>query len=321
MRIALVFTTLISTSVFAAKVSSEKQVAIKGGLFKMGCTGCSLEDALPLHEVIVDSFKISETPVTNAQFRRFVKDTAYLTTAERPLDPKDFPGVSRDDLQSGSTLFRPPSLFRGLHNPLDWWEFKVGANWKKPMGPSGPKAKDDYPVVHVSFEDAKTYCEWRKGRLPTEAEYEYAARGGLKEMPYAWGDKLKPGGKWVANIWQGAFPVSNSKDDGFAGLSPVKAFPTNNYGLYDMGGNVWQWTADWYRPDYFQKLASTGSPSKNPKGPSSSYDPKDPNMPKRVQKGGSHLCSDNYCSRYFVGSRGKGEVSTGSGHLSFRCAW
>ena len=303
-----------------ANKTSRKKILIPQGTFTMGCTGCDIEDALPLHKVSLDSFWISETPVTNKEFRVFVKETSYVTTAEKKLDPRDFPGVPVEKLRAGSTVFRKPDIFKGLHNPLSWWEFRYGANWKKPAGSKGGAAKDEYPVVHVSYLDAVQYCKWAGGRLPTEAEFEYAARGGLEGKKYAWGDSKKPEGKWVANIWQGLFPMKNKKEDGYEGLSPVKAFPPNGYKLYDMGGNVWQWVEDWYRPDYYRELKKAGV-AKNPKGPTESFDPQEPGVPKKVQKGGSHLCADNYCTRFYVGSRGKGEISTGSGHLSFRCAW
>ncbi len=302
-------------------MSQTERVTIKAGSFDMGCTKCNMPDALPIHKVMLDAFEIAQTVTSNTEFKAFVDATSYVTTAEQPLDPKDFPGVPKDKLKSGSTLFKVPTFFRGLWDHLSWWEYKVGASWKLPQGPKGPPAQPNYPVVHVSYSDAEAYCKWRKGRLPTEAEFEFAARGGLKGKAYSWGDKIKPKGKWVANIWQGTFPLTNSKEDGYEALSPIKAFPPNGYGLYDMGGNVWQWTSDWYRPDYFSYLAKQDKPAKNPRGPTSSIDPQEPGTQKKVQKGGSHLCSDRYCSRYYVGSRGRGEVSTGSGHLSFRCAW
>ena len=315
------FTTILMIAALDLCHAADDIIQIPGGEFMMGCTGCTMADALPIHRVAIQSFKISKTPVTNKQFKLFVSQTSYVTTAERPLDPKDFPGVPKEKLKIGSTLFRFPSFFRGFANPLDWWEYREGASWKTPKGPKGPKAIDNHPVVHVSYRDAVEYCRFKGGRLPTEAEYEYAARGGLKGKRYSWGDVLKPNGKWAANIWQGSFPMHNTKEDGFIGLSPVMSFPPNGYGLYDMGGNVWHWTSDWYRPDYFQNLHALKKTAKNPKGPGSSFDPNEPGALKKVQKGGSHLCSDRYCSRYFVGSRGKGEVSTGSGNLSFRCVF
>lgn len=290
-------------------------VKIPGGTFSMGCTGCDMPDALPVHEVQLDAFFITETPITNKDFKAFVRATSYVTTAEKPLDPTEFPGVPKENLKAGSTLFKTPKVFKGLNDPLSWWEFKVGASWRRPTGTLGETPDDSLPVVHVSYHDAKAYCAFKKSRLPTEAEFEYAARGGLKNKKYAWGDQFKPGGKWQSNTWQGSFPMVNNKADGYLRLAPVKAFPKNGYGLYGMGGNVWQWTSDWYRPDYFKQ-----SPRKNPQGPKNSFDPDEPGVPKKVQKGGSYLCSPEYCQRYFVGSRGKGELNTGSGHVGFRCA-
>jgi formylglycine-generating enzyme required for sulfatase activity len=294
-------------------------VWIPGGTFWMGCDDCGMPDTKPVHLVSVRGFWMDKTPITNAQFARFVRETKYVTVAERPLDPKDFPGVPADKLVAGAAVFVHPETDVPLDNPLRWWQYVPGANWKHPEGPrSAVKDRADHPVVHIAWEDAVAYLKWAGRRLPTEAEFEFAARGGLDRQHYAWGDELKPGGKWPANIWQGHFPSKDTGEDGYRRTSSVTAFPPNGFGLYDVGGNVWQWCADWYRPDYYQQFASTATPADNPTGPDRSFDPAEPGAAKRVVRGGSFLCSDRYCSRYLVGSRGKAEISSGASNLSFR---
>lgn len=286
---------------------------IQGGKFLMGAD--EFPDSRPMHKITVDGFFIDEHEVTNAEFARFVIATNYKTVAERPLNPADYPGVPADKLVPGSAVFTPTANSVSLDNPLQWWNYVPGASWSQPEGKgSSIKGKENYPVIHVSYEDAAAYAKWAGKRLPTEAEWEYAAQGGKGNHTYYWGDELKPGNKWTANIYQGSFPDKNTKEDGYAGAAPVKSFPPNSYGLYDMDGNVWEWCQDLYRPDYYQK-----SVAKNPQGPKDSYDPDEPNAIKRVQRGGSFLCSDDYCIRYKAGSRGKGEVSSGSNNLGFRC--
>jgi len=202
-----------------------------------------------------------------------------------------------------------------LDNHLAWWKYVPGASWRHPEGPGSTiNGREDHPVVHVCYHDAVAYANWAGKRLPTEAEWEYAARGGLDQKRYCWGDELCPDGKWQANIWQGEFPYLNTEEDGFRGTAPAASFPANGFGLHDMSGNVWEWCADWYRPDYYLE-----SPDRNPQGPSSSHDPMEPGMPKRVQRGGSFLCSDMYCVRYMPGGRGKGALDSGSSHVGFRC--
>ena len=302
------------------KESNEGMVWISGGTFWMGCENCEMPDALPMHVVKVDGFWMDTTPVTNAAFEKFVKATGYLTIAERPPDPKDFPGAPPEMLVPGSAVFTPPHHEVSLDTPLQWWRYGKGASWKQPEGPgSNVVDRQNHPVVHIAWEDAMAYAKWAGKRLPTEAEFEFAARGGLDRNLYSWGNELKPGGKWPANIWQGRFPVENRVEDGYAATSPVRAFPPNGYGLYDVGGNVWQWCSDWYRPDYFASFKSSSTPVDNPIGPDDSFDPQEPGIPKRVQKGGSFLCSDAYCTRYLVGSRGKGATDSGSSNVGFRC--
>ena len=220
---------------------------------------------------------------------------------------------------AGSTVFTPTTNAVPLNDYYQWWRYVHGANWRHPTGPdSDLKGRGNYPVVQIAYADAVAYAKWAGKRLPTEAEWEFAARGGLTGKTYAWGDELKPGGRWMANIYEGQFPVKDTGADGFAGIAPVAQFPPNGYGLYDMAGNVWQWCSDWYRPDYYTTLKLTGAIIRNPQGPSSSYDPGD-DQPQRVHRGGSFLCTDQYCTRYMMGTRGKGDVDTGSNHVGFRC--
>ncbi|MBI1917545.1 MAG: formylglycine-generating enzyme family protein [Planctomycetes bacterium] len=295
-------------------------VWIPGGTFFMGESHeRSFGDARPVHEVELDGFWMDATEVTNAQFARFVTETGYVTVAEQQPDPRDFPDVSREELVPFSAKFVPPSRETPIRTLREWWQPVPGACWHAPEGAaSSVKGRENHPVVHVCWEDAVAYAKWAGKRLPTEAEWEYAARGGLDRKRYVWGDELKPGGKWQANIWQGDFPYQDTKEDGFHGTAPVASFPPNGFGLYDMAGNVWEWCADWYRPDYY-----ANSPKKNPPGPASSYDASEvgvnPYLPKRVQRGGSFLCSDVYCIRYLPGGRGKGEVKSSMPHVGFRC--
>ena len=278
-----------------------------------------MPDALPAHLVAVDGFWMDRAPVTNAEFARFVKETGHVTVAERPLDPAQYPGVPRDKLVSGSAVFAPTSTPVPLDNPLQWWRYTAGASWKHPEGPSSNVAdRADHPVVHVAYDDVVAYAKWVGKRLPTEAEFEFAARGGLDRNRYPWGNEMTPGGKAVANTWQGQFPARDRGEDGHLGTSPVTAFPPNGFGLYDMGGNVWQWCSDWYRPDTYAERVKAATLARNPPGPESSFDPQEPGAAKRVLRGGSYLCTDQYCARYLVGSRGKSEVSSGTSNLGFR---
>ena len=311
------------------KSAPEGMVWIPGGEFEMGAVvnghGSSempmaSNDAEPIHRVRVDGFWMDKTVVTNEQFAKFVEATGYVTVAERAPTKEEFPTAPAENLVAGSVVFSPPGHEVPLNNPLRWWNYVKGANWRHPSGPeSDIKGKEKYPVVQIAYPDAEAYAKWAGKRLPTEAEYEWAERGGLSGKTYAWGDEFRPNGKWMANTWQGKFPVKDTAEDGYAGLAPVAHFPPNGYGLYDMAGNVWEWCSDWYRADYYAQLAKVGGVAVNPQGPDSSFDPDEPTEKKRVHRGGSFLCNDQYCSRYIVGTRGKGEVNTGTNHLGFRC--
>lgn len=304
-------------------------VWIPGGEFSMGAMDPpainevgmhAAADARPIHRVYVDGFWMDKTDVTNEEFARFVKATGYVTVAERTPHAEDFPGAPPENLVAGSVVFSPPDHPVPLNNQFQWWSYVKGANWRHPEGPkSNLKGREKYPVVQMAYEDALAYAKWAGKRLPTESEWEFAARGGLAGKPYPWGDQFRPNGKWMANTYQGHFPNTDTGDDGYVGIAPVAQFPTNGYGLYDMAGNVWQWTSDWYRPDYYARLLAAGDVARNPQGPNTPYDPAEPTEKKKVHRGGSFLCTDQYCSRYVVGTRGKGEVSTGTNHLGFRC--
>ena len=310
---------VVTNTTPAPTQAPDGMVWIPGGTFWMGCDDCDMPDTEPVHLVTVDAFWIDRTPITNAQFEQFVNATGYITIAERRPDPKDYPGVDPSKLVAGSAVFIPPQSDVPLDDATQWWRYIPGASWRHPEGPGTViDGREDHPVVHVAWVDAVAYAKWAGKRLPTEAEFEFAARGGLDRNLYAWGNELKRDGRWAANIWQGRFPSNNTREDGYLGTSPVTAFPANGFGLFDVGGNVWQWCSDWYRPDYFATLASSGV-AHNPQGPPDSYDPQEPGALKRVQKSGSFLCSDRYCSRYLVGSRGRGAIDSGGSNTSFRC--
>jgi formylglycine-generating enzyme required for sulfatase activity len=313
--------------------SPEGMVYIPGGEFSMGsldptememsCGGDQpMDDARPLHRVYVDGFFMDATEVTNEQFAQFVKATGYVTVAERTPTHEEFPDAPEENLVAGSVVFSPAPRPVPLNDHYQWWSYVPGANWRHPTGPQDTiTGREKFPVVHISYEDAAAYAQWAGKRLPTEAEFEFAARGGLTGKLYPWGDELKPDGKWAANIYQGKFPVQggDAGEDGFRGSAPVGQFRPNGYGLFDVGGNVWEWCSDWYRADYYTTLAEEGGIAPNPVGPASSLDPSEPDQPKRVQRGGSFLCTDEYCTRYMVGTRGKGEVRSASNHVGFRC--
>lgn len=289
-------------------------VWIPGGTFWMGSEK-GQSDERPVHQVTVDGFWMDKYEVTNEQFAKFIKATGYVTIAERKPNPRDFPGVPLENLVAGSIVFSPPPGDVPLDNHFIWWKYIPGANWRHPQGPDSTiNGLEKHPVVHVSWLDAAEYCKWAGKRLPTEAEWEYASRGGLEKKEFMWGDELTPGGKWLANIWQGRFPNENTQADGFRLTAPVGSFPPNGSGVYDLAGNVWEWCADWYLPDYYSK-----SSGKNPQGPDSSFDPNEPGVMKRVQRGGSYMCTDLYCGAYRPSTRMKSSPDTGLSHSGFRC--
>jgi sulfatase modifying factor 1 len=329
----------------------EGMVWVPGGTFWMGSDYEQFPDAKPVHKVYVDGFWMDRTEVTNAQFARFIEATVYVTVVERPLDVKKFPNFDATGfgfqfeyvaalavapgqgtlgalpwaglyhapgtLKPFSLVFQMPNKAvkpKGAH-PATWWRPVARACWKHPEGPgSNLLGRENHPAVHICHEDAEAYAKWAGKRLPTEAEWEFASRGGLDKKPYAWGDELKPNGKPMANTWQGEFPHRNTLEDGYLGTAPVGSFPANGFGLHDMAGNVWEWCSDWYQPRYPSALGE-----RNPQGPATSHDPAEPGVPKRVQRGGSFLCCDNYCVRFMAGGRGKGEPESTGNHIGFRC--
>ena len=301
-------------------------VLIPSGTLDMGGDNDQADaDEFPKHQVIVDSFWMDVTEVTNAQFQAFVEATGYVTVAERPIVweelaqtlPPGTPRIPDSLLQPGSLVFVPTNSPVALDDVSQWWKWTIGADWLHPEGPgSSIVCKEDYPIVHIAWEDAAAYAEWAGKRLPTEAEWEWAARGGLEKMIYPWGDEDVNVGKPKANFWQGVFPFQNTEKDGFFGVAPVKSFAPNGYGLYDMAGNVWEWCSDWYKYDFYQQAAAS---SDILHGPSSSFDPDEPYTPKRVMRGGSFLCNDDYCSGYRVARRMKSSPDTGLNHTGFRC--
>lgn len=310
------------------KADLSGMVLISGGRFLMG--GDSIwgrPDEFPRHEVEISSFYMDRTEVTNKQFRAFVEATGYVTTAERKPDWEDLkkqlpPGTPKpadEVLVAASLVFSPPDHPVSLENPYIWWQWVEGANWKQPEGPgSNLNGKDEYPVVQVSWEDAMAYCRWAGKRLPTEAEWEYAARGGQHKAIYPWGNELVSKGKIKANVWDGKFPNNNTGLDGFARAAPVATFAANPYGLFDMGGNVWEWVSDWYTADYYSLCKQAGM-VKNPQGPERSLDPDEPYAQKKVTRGGSFLCNDSYCSGFRIGARMKTSWDSSLNHTGFRC--
>jgi formylglycine-generating enzyme len=299
-------------------------VWIAGGRFRMGSDDFYPEER-PVHEVVVDGFWIDRYPVTNAQFGRFVTATGYVTLAERPPDPADYPGASEENLVPGSMLFHRAAGPVDLRNYANWWAWVPGVSWRQPFGPtSSLDGFEQHPVVHVAYGDAEAYTRWAGVELPTEAEWEFAARGGLDGKKFTWGDAHFPGDKAMANTWQGEFPWQNLRLDGYDGTSPVGTFPANGYGLHDMAGNVWEWTCDWFVPRHADEIVkSCCVPPVNPRivSPDRSYDLRQPQIqiPRKVVKGGSHLCAPNYCLRYRPAARQPQMIDTGMSHIGFRC--
>lgn len=320
--------TVINELSTSAGKTNDDMAWIPGGTFSMGGINPAgitdggmeaMEDARPVHRVLVDGFYMDKTEVTNAQFAKFVKATGYVTVAEQKPTAEEFPGVPAEDLVAGSVVFTPPNHKVQLDDISQWWSYQKGTDWKHPLGPgSDLSGKENYPVVQVAWEDAAAYAKWAGKRLPTEAEWEFAARGGKAGELYPWGNQLKQNGHWMANTFQGSFPDHDNSEDGETGLGPVKKYPANAYGLYDMAGNAWEWCADWYRNDYYNSF-NPDAVARNPRGPSNSFDPQEPGQKKKVQRGGSFLCTDQYCTRYMVGSRGKGEYRSATNHVGFRC--
>jgi len=303
-------------------ILAKNMVWIPGGTFVMGSDRHYPEEA-PAHKVCVDGFWMDQCTVTNREFERFIAASGYVTLAEKAADPKDYPGAKPELLAPSSVMFKKPK--KGpidLADHYNWWVYVRGANWRHPRGPASTiKGLEDHPVVHVAYEDAEVYAKWAGKDLPTEAEWEFAARGGLDDADYVWGNEFTPQGTPMANTWQGEFPWQNTHDDGFEWTAPVGSFPANGYGLYDMAGNVWEWTSDWY--EEHRRIESPCCTIDNPRGArcEDSFDPcrPDTKIPCKVMKGGSYLCAPNYCKRYRPAARMAHPVDTSTCHLGFRC--
>jgi formylglycine-generating enzyme required for sulfatase activity len=298
-------------------------VWLPSATFRMGSNDHYPEER-PVHRVTVDGFWIDIHPVTNADFRRFVEATGHVTLAQKPPNPADYPGAKKHLLHPGSLVFSKPSGPVDLRDFHNWWKWVLGADWRHPRGPNSTIiGRDDHPVVHVAYDDAVAYARWAGKALPTEAEWEFAARGGLEDAEYAWGDELTPGGRHMANTWQGEFPWQNLKSDGFDGTSPIGSFPPNGHGLFDMIGNVWEWTTDWYSPRHPDEAVKACCIPRNPRGglEEGSYDSCSPQIriPRKILKGGSHLCAPNYCRRYRPAARYPEPIDTSTSHVGFRC--
>jgi sulfatase modifying factor 1 len=298
-------------------------IRIGGGTFRMGSDGHYPEEA-PAHRVTVEGFWIDRTPVTNREFRKFVNATGYVTFAESKPDPQHYPGALPHMLKAGSLVFTPPKHPVDLRDWSQWWKLKFGASWRRPYGPrSSISGLGDHPVIHIAYCDAEAYAKWACKELPTEAEWEFAARGGVDGAEFAWGDAFTPGNRHMANTWQGAFPNENLALDGYERTSPVMAFPPNGYGVYDMIGNVWEWTTDWWSSKHEADATKACCIPENPRGgpEAASYDPGQPEIriPRKVLKGGSHLCAPNYCRRYRPAARHAQPVDTSTSNVGFRC--
>jgi sulfatase modifying factor 1 len=299
-------------------------VDLPGDTFTMGSDDHYPEEA-PTHPVRVGPFAIDATAVTNAEFAAFVEATGYVTVAERDLDPADYPDAPTENLRAGSMVFTPTRGPVDLRHLSQWWRWKPGACWRHPQGPtSSVDARLDHPVVHVAHEDALAYATWVEASLPSEAEWEYAARGGLDGATYTWGDEPRPGGRIMANTWDGPdFPWRSTGESGFQRTAPVGSFPPNGFGLHDMAGNVWEWTDDWWTTTHPDAAGSPCCAPENPRGGDleQSYDPAQPQfrIGRKVIKGGSHLCADSYCLRYRPAARRPQMIDTGMSHLGFRC--
>ena len=311
----------------AGRAPHQGMVWIPGGEFLMGSDHHYPEEA-PQHRVRVDGFWMDESPVTNTEFRRFVEATGYVTFAEVAPRAEDYPGALPEMLHAGSVVFTKPrhrpKQTPGAPVACTWWSFVLGADWRHPTGPdSNLDGLENHPVVHLAFRDVEAYAKWAGKELPAEAEWEFAARGGLDGAEFAWGDKLHPGGRHMANTWQGEFPWQNLRSDGYERTSPVNVFPANGYGLFDMIGNVWEWTVDWYEHGHTSKKAGGCCIPQNPRGgrEAASFDPAQPEVkiPRKVLKGGSHLCAPNYCRRYRPAARFPHAIDTSTSHVSFRC--
>lgn len=307
----------------------EGMVWVPGGNFLQGASETdklALDHEKPQHSVAIDGFFMDETEVTNAQFTQFVKETKYITLAERELDwdelkkqlPAGTPRPHDSIMQPGSLTFKKTqNRVPNLYDYSQWWDWTIDANWKHPNGPeSSIEGKENYPVVHIAFEDALAYCKWAGKRLPTEAEWEYASKGGLSNTEFTWGDDATKLSK-NANTWEGEFPNENSAEDGFENKAPVRSYPANGYGLYDMAGNVWEYTQDWFNTQYYNKAATEGI-NKNPQGAKAPFNPNNPQVPEKVIKGGSFLCSASYCASYRPSARMANSVDSSQEHLGFR---
>ena len=312
-----------TTSMIPGAAPHSEMVWIPGGAFQMGSNDFYPDEA-PAHHAAVDGFWMDQYTVTNEQFARFVQETAYVTVAERPLNPEDYPEADPELLRPGSLVFQQPIQQVDLRDPSQWWAYVPGADWRHPYGPdSAITGRGKHPVTHVAYEDATAYATWAGKELPSEAEWEFAARGGLEGMAYTWGNEFMPGGRIMANTWHGAFPWQNVRMGRHPKTMAVGSFPPNDYGLYDMAGNVWEWTSDWYRPRHPDDHAKACCTPYNPRGGpmEQSYDPMQPDthIPRKVLKGGSYLCAPNYCLRYRPAARSPEMIDSSTCHIGFRC--